>query len=1587
MSIDLGEEADDLLNEGDEGDEFDDYVLSSPLIPVVKELIKRIVKTARLLKDQVASLRGAANATTTSSPEEGPSAAGTAGSSHSTTEENRRILLSAQELYHFLWSRLLSTLNEEHERCSDAYTKSLDMKDRIPFESLTNAIHHNTVFCDAMGEFLDFNYENQPYENEDGRDDVRAILTEYYSSMEHTQVTASHCAAYVVEGSQESFLDPVSMHDLCKIVSSEKRPRKRLVPLSLMFSMLGQDESTVSEAFSQQIPKILLQRFRHRVHQVFGHFTHIKGSEDGAQSHRQSPQRYRSAVVGSDADSRMESRRSSPMRSPIAADLDTTEARQFGTGEEAALENTNPLESPLPRATQNTFKVGKADFDVEPPRKRHRRSRSSTPLRAKLTVLDDPVAGMSLPIDCWVPLPGDRVGRGPGWKNDEQGRGCDYGVVDGVTQNNEVLVHWIPSLDSSSAKENEESHFLYRYDAPHYEVVKWEEYLRVKTMTTTGDDVRMFELLQLSAVIGVLCEQKDAILPALQFQAIESTLHVMDSTEVGLSSVQCEHIGEETERQIRRHLISHGVSEAEVEHLTQSILSWDPTLRAMQRRYREDKEILARMGWVLNALLSHKVLALHFLDADGVRRVLDVVKGPMEVSITYGCTIILSHLAKAAVFEELLRRQRNYFEPIMCFIIDEWKHSTNSDVQSSVGAFLFHSLSFPCVLAYFEKENGPIDSIEALEKCLKMSEEHFDVLHGNLLLALLKCLNVYLVSHLMLATKVIFRKHRVLSSLVTRSSPFTSLPRDPPTVEAILSFLSSPSSALPDVSAENVQSLLTAERLNAIQRLIDKGVHLLFLRCSNFFFIQSRWELLMASLLALCALTVVPYVRQLIVEVQSNESGIAQLLSIVNELSVSYQHNNTSREIHLLPCVVSALQILIHIIMPPTEGADESAVANFNNACSAFRANDGIRVLLEVLKVKQEASMSAKLNYFPVVARAVHLMTVLRRYSDTCALFDALNVHRIAQELLTQYASVQREYFSMIGARKLQTELGPAGRFIDNVKCFMPSAFGESNHADVVKVHTADPLEMEQRQAIINRAVVDYSQQSLLMLIAQHLHSEGFQSAVTALQREGNLPPTLSTTNGVPAHLTIGDSTAGKGNQLTLDGLVRSFLRQQQERCPNPIETLPQFDLTKKHMYLPPPTPLDEMRNEFNRLLERRCGGKRTLRMQSNENWLTYRNPSFIFEVRGGGDGLQGESIAFCDDGDVIVIGTSEGAIHLFDTFPEDPSDEKLLEEHPVFEHEAVSQLVISDNGSLIAAVSDAHKMCLMSRSALPVQKLELTQCRALRFAHDNTMAVVTADEEHICRVHDLVTGTELYRFSDHTCSGENPVNVGLFDATSQLVLNDAILWDLRCASSPVFRFDRITESFASAFHPSNQMVLIDEKVWDLRTWRMTQTIPTFQKTSSFHRSGVGKVIYSFREASTMTNTTSPIVSAVDSYTFESIFSEEVRPAFRAFAVDPSDRYCAAIADQDVESVIRLFTTSAGPYPDRGAFASPVVQEESMSDVEEAEEDEVDGWTDDFSDSMESNETSSGGTSSNTHSTDTSDYESYTDTSEEDEEA
>ncbi|CAD2215656.1 hypothetical protein ADEAN_000311100 [Angomonas deanei] len=1418
------EEENDDASSSFSADEEDILLAPQRAILATKHTMKRIIAISKLIKTEKENIEKS-----TASNEE--------------LEQSEKIMQNLVFTARYLYGNLANFLITEFHAALGAYSETLDDGGKISFSSVTHTIHDNDYFCEVLATLLDTAVEGRPYPEEPFSELQRSILRKYYEELGKIQYSAIICSWLLVVGSKEHFLEPLNSYELCKLVVEEKLSYKRLVPLSLLNSMIRQDDQALNEAYAQNVPKFLLQRLRNLAHSIYGQFS----------------------------------------RSDFVYD----EYSRLANHPE---NSTSYPDSPVPSADQ-TFRNS--------PRKRDRsRNRSPMMKRLRLEETDE------LYLDQWFPQHGDKVARGPCWSHGEQGRNCNFGEVVGITSDDEVAVKWIANLDAKPGTSDGDCVFLYKYKSPNFEVCYWKHALRANCFEADPFILKQIELRQVCQLISTICNQRDVIQPTFQNSAVEWLLHILDSTDLTEDKKNQQEAYDKFFARERERFAPLCLSEEALNTRIEKMTQYDAKLCKAAFKSRDTLGCVLKVLDALSTLVSQRKIALKFISLNGVGRVLKLATTLKEAECTYYCSLLLANLCREIEFEKILRDQFHLFNGILEFMFTEWKTSDFAMVRENCVRFISRVVTFPCVLEYFDKNNCADFAIHSWAALLKTSEEEFDVMGATLHEYTIKLLKFYVVTHLIQATKVVFFVHPKLSFLA-KSDPYTSLFKEPAVIDAVLGFLVNCAYTPSGISVENIHSLLTSDNVTAISALIDKNLHSLLSQSANFYYLQGKYVLLNATLQLEGVLTVAPFVRPLVVRSESHDSMLMQLVTYIGDLSSVFIKSNYSKENQALLCAISSSQILLHVTEPPLDGDDESAVSIFNTICRAFRDCGGIKTLLDIVKVRLDSTMSIKLMYFPLVTRAVQLLVTLRRYGDTEQLFEALGVHRIMQELLIVYGDVQKEHISVMRERKLYIELDSASRFIDNVKSFASDGASQLN---VVRVNTVDPLEAEQRNLIVSRAVVDYSKKSLLQLIQQYLRNEGLADTAATLSNE--------------AHLSKPDADGTTNSNPSLDTLVKTYLRQQQEKCPTIIETLPEFDLTKRHVYAPLPPPPDETKSALNRLLLRKTSFHRPLKMTLNENALKYRFPTFMFDISGGGDGIDGESIAFCDDGETVVVGTSEGAIALFDTFPEEASEEKQLEQHLVFENDPVKAIAVSRDGQLIGATNESGFTKVMRRNQLPVVVQEL-ECRAIRFSHDNLFALTTNDDERACTLVDLESQQLLRTFSDQIWSTENYDNVAIFNFTSNLILNDGILWDVRTNEKPVFRFDRITQSLASTFHPNNNLVIIDEMVWDLRTWKIVQTVPTFYKTSSYHMSDVGNVIYGFRAADPAVNPF-PIVSVVDSYSLNSIFSDEVRPAFKSFAVDPSDRYCAAILSDNDESIIRMFLTSSGPFADHSAFASPL---------------------------------------------------------------
>ena len=79
-------------------------------------------------------------------------------------------------------------------------------------------------------------------------------------------------------------------------------------------------------------------------------------------------------------------------------------------------------------------------------------------------------------------------------------------------------------------------------------------------------------------------------------------------------------------------------------------------------------------------------------------------------------------------------------------------------------------------------------------------------------------------------------------------------------------------------------------------------------------------------------------------------------------------------------------------------------------------------------------------------------------------------------------------------------------------------------------------------------------------------------------------------------------------------------------------------------------------------------------------------------------------------------------------------------------------------------------------------------------------------------QIYDVATGTKLMTLFDDDKANNYKANMATFSPTDDLVLNDGVLWDVRCCK-PLHKFDKFNQFISGVFHPQGLEIIINSEV------------------------------------------------------------------------------------------------------------------------------------------------------------------------------
>jgi hypothetical protein len=370
-----------------------------------------------------------------------------------------------------------------------------------------------------------------------------------------------------------------------------------------------------------------------------------------------------------------------------------------------------------------------------------------------------------------------------------------------------------------------------------------------------------------------------------------------------------------------------------------------------------------------------------------------------------------------------------------------------------------------------------------------------------------------------------------------------------------------------------------------------------------------------------------------------------------------------------------------------------------------------------------------------------------------------------------------------------------------------------------------DPVMVRlEKAAIVANTNITYNDNELMKLIHDYLQHKGLTESANALAKEAKIPVTES--------------------NLNLDGIVTSYLRHQHRECLHPITTLPPLSLMKPHR-CPVPRP-ERGVNIINRLKMREMGERRGSGMKLKDRRYIYSRFRHVGTFRDE----EAEFITcanFCPETGQLYCGTDYGDLLQF-SHPEMIELETIdlgnsSKRYSLGNNNLIEGIRPSNDGSLLLTWLDTCvKLFKASNLDSESPLYEWPDIRNALFSRAGDMIVGTGAKETL--VWDVNKGDAIAKLIDPLLIEDFEYNVACFDPFDELVLSDAVLWDIRVPHNIIHRFDRLTRASAGVFHPNGNEIIINSEVWDIRTFKLLRTIPSLNSTRAITFSPNSDAIY-----------------------------------------------------------------------------------------------------------------------------------------------
>ncbi|THD20911.1 HIV-1 Vpr-binding protein [Fasciola hepatica] len=328
--------------------------------------------------------------------------------------------------------------------------------------------------------------------------------------------------------------------------------------------------------------------------------------------------------------------------------------------------------------------------------------------------------------------------------------------------------------------------------------------------------------------------------------------------------------------------------------------------------------------------------------------------------------------------------------------------------------------------------------------------------------------------------------------------------------------------------------------------------------------------------------------------------------------------------------------------------------------------------------------------------------------------------------------------------------------------------------------------------------------------------------------------------------------------EMTLSKVVESFLLHQHAQCPHPVSVCPKFSLYHPHR-CPEPRP-NKQSNFCQRFLSRESlfGSLRLRPSRREDRHFLHRRFQPTAVIREAEDDLLTACcFSLTDDG--LFLGATSGAIAWVNV-EEDGMPVELFH----VQTSSIRRLAHTRDGERLLVCSEWGEPATVVAQLRPSSGVgsgnsnnspweavaedfvfHVSEARYAEFSNTGLQDRLVATYGKMAKVFDLTTGTRVADLFSAVKQSGYVLNKATFSPSDQLVLNDGVIWDLRCTGTlpapsgslhsgyfnrPVHKIDKLQDIVSGVFHPNGLEIIVGSAVWDVRTWRLLHTIQALDR-------------------------------------------------------------------------------------------------------------------------------------------------------------